>query len=222
MQKFIRHTRSLGKSNAAKMRGFSLVEVLISVVVLSFGLLGAVGLQASALQSNREARIQSSALALARELAEMIRGNKDVALLTTNNPFHGDFSTPMTAPTASYCLTVSNSLTTAAASPCAGANATATQTNIANASMTEWLARVDAELPGARVVVCDDTTPYTNGGQPQWACTAGAGATKVVKIGWTKTSTNKALTAASAIEKATGAGAAAPSVILALTPGNSL
>ncbi|MDT7520333.1 type IV pilus modification protein PilV [Rhodoferax sp. TBRC 17660] len=222
MQKSICHSLGFEKPNAAKMGGFSLIEVLISVVVLSFGLLGAVGLQASALQSNREARIQSSALALARELAEMIRGNKDVALLTTSNPFHGDFSTPMTAPTPSYCLKVSNSLTTAAATPCAGANTTETQTNIANASMTEWLARVEEELPGARVVVCDDAAPYTAGGQPQWACTAGTDATKVVKIGWTKTSTNKALTAASAIEKATGAGAAAPSVILALTPGNSL
>jgi type IV pilus assembly protein PilV len=88
--------------------------------------------------------------------------------------------------------------------------------------MTEWLARVDAELPGARVVVCDDTEPYTAGGQPQWACTAGAGATKVLKIGWTKTSTNKSLSAASSLEKVTGAGAVAPSIVLALTPGSSL
>lgn len=205
------------------MGGFSLIEILISVVVLSFGLLGAVGLQASALQSNREARIQSSALALARELAEMIRGNKDVALLTASNPFHGDFSTPMTAPTPSYCLTVGNSMTTAATeSPCGTGTPLEIQTRIANASMTEWLARVEEELPGARVVVCDDTAPYTAGGQPQWTCTAGTGATKVVKIGWTKTSTNKALNGASAIERATGASAAAPSVVLALTPGNSL
>ncbi|CAM8661982.1 PilV Tfp pilus assembly protein PilV [Comamonadaceae bacterium] len=222
MQKLISHGPILGRPSASKVGGFSLIEILISVVILSFGLLGAVGLQASALQSNREARIQSSALALARELAEMIRGNKDVAMLTTSNPFHGDFSTPMTAPTPSYCLKVSNSLTTASANPCAGANATETQTNIANAAMTEWLARVDAELPGARVVVCDDTEPYTAGGQPQWACTAGAGATKVLKIGWTKTSTNKSLSAASSLEKVTGAGAVAPSIVLALTPGSSL
>jgi type IV pilus assembly protein PilV len=222
MKKSKRPTPIHPKPKAKTQLGFSLIEILISVVILSFGLLGAVGLQASALQSNREARIQSSALALARELAEMIRGNKDVALLTTSNPFHGDFSAPMTAPTPSYCLKVSNSLTTAAATPCAGANALETQTNIANASMTEWLAKVENELPGARVVVCDDTAPYTSGGQPQWACTAGAGATKVVKIGWTKTSTNKALSAASALEKVTGASAAAPSVVLALTPGSSV
>ncbi|CAM8665451.1 PilV Tfp pilus assembly protein PilV [Comamonadaceae bacterium] len=202
--------------------GFSLVEVLVSVVVLSFGLLGAVGLQASALQANREARIQSSALILARELAEMMRANKDAALLATDNPFHGDFTLPATVTSPNYCLNVSNSMTTATANPCAGADAAATQKNIGLALMTEWLARVNEELPGARVVVCDDTAPYTAGGLPQWNCTAGTNATKVVKIGWTKTSTNKALSGASAIETATGAAAAAPSLIVALTPGSSV
>ena len=66
--------------------GFSLVEVLISIVVLSFGLLGMVGMQAAALQSNREARLQSSAVLLARDMADMMRGNKTQALLATGNP----------------------------------------------------------------------------------------------------------------------------------------
>lgn len=222
MPKLTPHTPSPIGPEATKHHGFSLIEILISVAVLSFGLLGAVGLQASALQSNREARIQSSALALTRELAEMIRGNKDVALLATDNPFHGDFSTPMTAPTPSYCLKVSNSMTPTSSSPCTGATPTATQKNIANAAMTEWLARVEDELPGARVVICDDVSPYTTAGLPQWTCTAGASATKVLKMGWTKTSTNKALSAASALERVTGNNAAAPSIVIALTPGNSL
>jgi type IV pilus assembly protein PilV len=70
-----------------RSRGFSLLEVLISMVILSFGLLGMVGLQAAALQANRQARIQATAGSLAHELAEMMRGNKDVGLLTAaNNP----------------------------------------------------------------------------------------------------------------------------------------
>src|SRR5664280_1123481 len=82
-----------------KDSGFSLVEVLVSIVVLSFGLLGMVGMQAAALQSNREARIQSTAVSLARELAELIRGNKAVGILTTSNPYVGSFSSPMAAST---------------------------------------------------------------------------------------------------------------------------
>ncbi|GAC1355126.1 MAG: hypothetical protein NVSMB34_08010 [Variovorax sp.] len=79
--------------------------MLVAIVVLSFGLLGMVGLQAAAMQNNRDARLQSTAVNLARELAEMMRGNKNVALLATANPYLGDFSTSPLAPAApSYCL----------------------------------------------------------------------------------------------------------------------
>ncbi len=50
----------------ARQQGFSLMEVLVSIVVLSFGLLGMVGMQAAALQSNREARLQSSGRTVSR------------------------------------------------------------------------------------------------------------------------------------------------------------
>ena len=47
--------RILPSRSFSKNRGFSLLEVLISIVVLSFGVLGAAGLQATSLQANREA-----------------------------------------------------------------------------------------------------------------------------------------------------------------------
>lgn len=167
--------------------GFSLIEVLISIIVLSFGMLGMVGMQAAALQSNREARLQSVAYGLVQELAEMMRGNKDVGILTTNNPYRLDASSPLTPATASYCLNV-------AGSGCTGSTL-ADRTAIAQAQMTEWLARVDQELPGARVVVCVDAAPYdSTSGLPKWACTAAAGGTPAqtfIKIGWTQSSTNR-------------------------------
>ena len=45
-----------------------MLEVLIATVILSFGLLGTVGMQAAALKFNREARLQSVATTLAVEL----------------------------------------------------------------------------------------------------------------------------------------------------------
>ncbi|WP_309678872.1 type IV pilus modification protein PilV, partial [Polaromonas sp.] len=124
--------RGLAHSNLRGARGFSLLEVLISIIILSFGILGMVGLQAAALQSNREARLQSTASSLARELAEMMRNNKNIALLTVGNPYAGIFnSVPLAPATASYCLNVAPS-TAACANP----------TEIANAQMTEWLSRV--------------------------------------------------------------------------------
>ena len=85
--------------------------------------------------------------------------------------------------------------------------------------MTEWLARVDEELPGARVKVCFDSAPFDANGLPQWDCTAGAAGAEtpvVVKIGWTRGSTDSMNLAT-----VNSANAAPPSVVLPLTPGNA-
>lgn len=174
-------------------RGFSLVEVLVSILVLSIGLLGMVGMQGFALQANREARLQSVAYGLAQELAEMMRGNKDVANLATGSPYRGNFaSSPLAPTTAAYCLLAG----------CTAASGAIDRQALANAQMTEWLARVDQELPGARVTVCLDAAPYASDGLPRWACTAATGSTPAqlfIKIGWSMRSTNMAAPAASAI-----------------------
>jgi type IV pilus assembly protein PilV len=166
-------------------------------------LLGMVGLQAAALQANRDARVQSSALGLARELAEMMRGNKDIALLTSGNPYLGDFSSPLTAASPSYCLNVAS-----------GAPSCASNTDIANAQITEWLARVDAELPAARVIVCVDSQPFVNG-MPTWTCNpTGTGVATVIKIGWTRGSTDRSKTGNDAFVPAT-----VPTIVIPVTPG---
>jgi len=187
--------------------GFTLVEVLVSIVVLSFGLLGMVGLQAASLQANRDARLQSVASLLARDLAEMIRGNKDVANLTTGNPYQGSFSSPMAAANPNYCLSV-------------GKPACATPAESAQAEITEWLARADAELPGARVVVCADSAPFDANGLPQWACTAPASTSSnlmAIKIGWTRSTTNKATkTTDTNLDLAT-----IPTIVLPVTAGST-
>lgn len=185
--------------------GFSLVEVLVSIVVLSFGLLGMVGMQAASLQSNREARVQSSAVLMARELAEMIRGNKTEGVkLTFANPYLGSFSSPMVANTPSYCLNVAT-----------GTTACTDTTDIANAEITEWLARVDAELPGARVDICFDSTPFDLNGLPRWACT-GTGGIIVIKVGWTRGSTDRSKSGSAALQRAS-----IPSVVIPITAGAS-
>jgi type IV pilus assembly protein PilV len=176
---------------------------------LSFGLLGMVGMQAAAMQANREARIQSSAVALARELADMIRGNKSVGIQpnSTDNPYLVDVQSPLAANAASYCLNVTST------------SACTDTTAVANAEITEWLARVDAELPGARVVSCFDSAPFnTTTGLPTWTCTNGAGAVLVIKLGWTRGSTNKANTGAAALDRATDSGSV-PGVVIQVTAG---
>ena len=190
---------ALRLSPAGAQDGFTLVEILVAIVVLSFGVLGVVGMQAAALQSNRSARNQSTAVALGRELADIMRGNKDVALATGSaNAYLLDYTGTLPTITAN-CFT----------------GACATTLAVAQFDMNQWLARVSAALPQARVVVCFDDTPYaTATGQPQWACTSAANQTLVVKIGWTQ----QALRASDAAVKAADG---RPAVILPLIAGSA-
>ncbi|MGY3857602.1 type IV pilus modification protein PilV [Aeromonas intestinalis] len=59
------------------MTGFSLLEVMIAAVILSFGLLGLVAMQATAKFSGYEARQRTIANWLANDLVERVRINKD-------------------------------------------------------------------------------------------------------------------------------------------------
>lgn len=177
----------------SRHRGVTMIESLVAIVVLSFGMLGVVGLQAAALQSNKEARFQASAVRLARELGEMMRGNKDVAIAATaaTNPYLVEFSGTLPTTTVE-CFTA----------------ACASELDVASFQIREWLSRVDAELPGARVSVCIDDAPFDAGGLPQWAC-SGAGGTTVVKIGWTQLSTDRGAAGSS------GAGSTTPGLLQA-------
>jgi type IV pilus modification protein PilV len=71
-----------------RARGFSLIEVLIAVIVLSFGLLALAALQARLIQSSSEAKAQSVALALAKDKIEELRAYRTLAPTTncTANP----------------------------------------------------------------------------------------------------------------------------------------
>ena len=57
-------------------RGFTLLEVLIAVVVLSIGLLGIAGLQSFGQQSNHSSYLRSQATALANDMIDRMRANR--------------------------------------------------------------------------------------------------------------------------------------------------
>lgn len=67
--------RMISRSTA----GFSLIEVLIAVLVLSVGLLGLAGMQATSLRFNHNAYMRSQATFLAHDMLERMRANRDQA-----------------------------------------------------------------------------------------------------------------------------------------------
>jgi type IV pilus assembly protein PilV len=56
-------------------RGFTLLEVLVSLVILAIGLLGMAALMASSLQANQGAALRSTATILSYDMADRIRSN---------------------------------------------------------------------------------------------------------------------------------------------------
>ena len=60
-------------------QGFSLIEVLVALVVLSVGLLGLAALQSTAAQFNAGAYTRSQATILAYDMADRIRANREAA-----------------------------------------------------------------------------------------------------------------------------------------------
>lgn len=61
-------------------RGFSLIEVLVTVLILAIGLLGLAGLQSTALRSNHSAYLRSQATVLAYDIIDRMRANRTAAL----------------------------------------------------------------------------------------------------------------------------------------------
>ena len=67
------------------LAGFTLLEVLISVLVLSVGLLGLAGLQATGLKTNHSAYMRSQAVSYGYDILDRMRANRLSALSGTYN-----------------------------------------------------------------------------------------------------------------------------------------
>ena len=206
-------------------QGFSLLEVLVSIVILSLGVLGVVGMQASSLQANREVRVQADGLRFADELAELMRGNKQISIQLTpsDNPY--------------LISSLDNLKDPGCGLPTSTAASCDSTYKVAQRDVFEWAARVKSVHPerdsvppgenigGKRVVVCEDATPYDANGLPQWSC-SGTGGILILKMGWTKSSTLRGATGDDATDTSSsnmGAfdKALRPSIVLSITPGSS-
>lgn len=66
-------------STARRSSGFSLIEVLVSVLVLGVGVLGMAALQLNALKYNQTAAVRSQATFLAYDITDRMRANRTKA-----------------------------------------------------------------------------------------------------------------------------------------------
>ena len=68
-------SRILASTSRHRRNGFSLVEVLIALVILSVGMLGVAGLYVQSMQASRTSMLRHHAVILAGDVADRIRAN---------------------------------------------------------------------------------------------------------------------------------------------------
>jgi type IV pilus assembly protein PilV len=76
-----------------RSRGFTLVEILVALVVLSIGLLGVAALQLTSLRNNHSSAMRTQATFLAYDIIDRMRANRDPALAGDYNVDFGDEGT---------------------------------------------------------------------------------------------------------------------------------
>jgi type IV pilus assembly protein PilV len=141
-----------------KQKGTTLMEVLVSLLVLSFGLLGMAGVQGVSLRGNQAAYYRTMATTLSGDIVERMRAN--IAAVDA-----GSYDDVVGGATAS-CFT---------AAGCTGAQ-------MAAQDVLDWTAAVAAALPLGAAVVCVDSTP-TDGTAAANACD-GTGDIYAIKLWW--------------------------------------
>lgn len=72
--------KEIGHQSCKSQRGFTLLEVLVTMVVLSLGLLGYAGLQMATLKNSTSAYQRSQATILAYDIIDRLRANKTQAI----------------------------------------------------------------------------------------------------------------------------------------------
>lgn len=156
--------------------GFSLIEVLISILVLSFGIFGAMKMQLHSIQMSQQSNFYSTAIELASDMAERMRRN--------HGQLHPANSSSNTNPSLNIHFQSGES-TPESTGLCHHINCSPDQ--LANADIVECLQRIDTALPNARAVICRDSSPWNSStGKLNWDCSDDDHASVVIKLGWSE------------------------------------
>lgn len=123
--------KPINRNLTMKNSGFSLLELLVTLVILSIGLLGLGLMQTTGLGLTKSAYARTQAMMLASDIADRIRANEGAAA-----SYVGTSASTIVEPT---CI---------ANNPCSGAQ-------LAASDLSDWSNRVVTELPGGKGQILD-------------------------------------------------------------------
>ena len=151
--------------------GFTLIEVLVSLLILAVGLLGLVGMFVASTQNNKSASLRTIATLQAYDMADRMRAN--IGALTVISPTIPYYHLP-TATQYGTCYT-----------------ATCTSQQMAQNDYYEWNNAASATsnpsvLPAGQGIVCLDSTPNdgTWDGTTVTPACDGLGTSYAIKLWW--------------------------------------
>ena len=160
--------------NRRKTAGFTMLEVMISIVILAFGLLGIAGLQAFALKNTHSASMRLTATELANDMIDRMKSN-----------YIGVSGDAYNKPDVSAYKVGSVDCSSTACTPA----------DVAQYDLRQWQLRIAGALPGGIGIVCLDSTPVDgdNAGKPE--CDGNGSVAYAVKIWWNDDRTTRSLVA---------------------------
>lgn len=143
-----------------------MIEVLVAMLVLGSGAMAMVMLQLQALRSSRDGALQSRAMMMAVELAELRAEYRASG--------HDNEADP-------YLISFNNEKPDSSKNSCS--DAPCSPQDFARTAINDWHSRLAAGFPAARAVVCrDDRAPATVAGD--WSCQQHLSAPVYIKLGW--------------------------------------
>ena len=138
--------------------GFTLVEIMVSIVILGIGLLGLTGLQMSGLKNTQTATQTRISSLLAYDMVERMQSN------------------PYSVEQGSYNNVTGASHSCSRDAPCSADDQ-------AELDMYQWSAELASKLPLGIGVVCIDSTP-TRDDTPSTPACDGSGDVYTIKLWW--------------------------------------
>lgn len=161
--------------STSRAAGFTIIEVLVAVLVLAFGVMGSAAMQLAALRTWHQSSLLSNAVHLGSSMLDSMRANaRQMQSSDLDNPYLGlDYAaaTPV--------------IEAAPVPACFAATFDCGSAHMASFDIAQWKRQLRTSVPGGRFVICRDDSAGSGAGGMAWHCSGNPAAPIVIKLGWT-------------------------------------
>jgi type IV pilus assembly protein PilV len=135
----------MNRFSYTRSRGFTLMEVMVALVIISIGLLGIAAMQATAITSTHTSQTESLAAIEARSLADAMQANPDY-WAAGNMPATINVTGTAAAPVLSD-TTLNSQTTNCSTTPCV------TGVAMAGYDLQQWAKQLFTQIPGSNAAI---------------------------------------------------------------------